>query len=150
MKIIEIIDYYKKYRNNNVFNNINISFEKGKSYLLIGSNGSGKSTIIKSILGLVKYKGTIIKRVDKFGYVPEKTIIPLNLTVYEFLSEVSLLKGLEGDINKVIDEELLRWNIYSKKHKLIKTLSKGMMQKVAIIQSLLIDNDVYFFDEVWN
>lgn len=150
MKIIDVINLSKKYHHNIVLDKVNIYFEKGKCYMLVGSNGSGKSTFIKSLLGLTNYNGEIKQNNIKYGYVPEKIILPLNLTINEFLKEISILKGIETNLDETINNQLLTWNLYEKKHSLIKTLSKGMMQKVSIIQSLIIDNDVYIFDEVLN
>ena len=57
--MIEIKDLSKYYGNNQVLKDINISFEKGKVYGLVGKNGSGKTTLFRCIAGLEKFSGKI-------------------------------------------------------------------------------------------
>ena len=150
MKIIEVCELSKKYHHHTVLKNVSLSIEKGNCYLLIGNNGAGKSTLIKCLLGITVFKGVIIKRITKMGYVPEKMFLPLHLSVSRFLKEVAYVKGISVGIDTLIETHLKKWNLSDKKDSLIKTLSKGMMQKVSIIQCLMDNNEVIIFDEVLN
>ena len=58
--MLEIINGYKKYKNLEVLNDINLKFEDGKMYAIIGANGSGKSLILKL------YQATISLQVGKY------------------------------------------------------------------------------------
>ena len=52
--MLEIINGYKKYKNLEVLSDINLKFEDGKMYAIIGANGSGKSLILKALSGYNK------------------------------------------------------------------------------------------------
>lgn len=118
--------------------------------MLIGNNGAGKSTFIKCILAITPYNGVITKNVTKIGYVPEKMFLPQHLSVTDFLKQVAYVKGIKNGVNNLLISSFEKWGILDKKDSPIKTLSKGMMQKVSIIQSLLDNNDLLIFDEVLN
>lgn len=150
MKIIEVNGLTKKYRKHTILKDINVSFFKSKCYMLIGNNGAGKSTFIKCLIGATHFKGEIIKMITRIGYVPEKVFLPQHLTVSEFLEEVASCKGVDEGLDSFIDSNLSKWSILEKKNSLIKTLSKGMLQKVSIIQSMIDDGELLIFDEVLN
>ena len=152
MKIINIMNLKKKFGKNVVFNEVDFVIESGKTYLLIGENGSGKSTLFKCILGLSSINGGEIKKENiKIGYVPEKMIMPSEMTIYDFLLCLGELKGVEKErLDKKIDYELSKWGLTEKQNNKIKTLSKGMVQKVLIIQAFLDEPDFFIFDEVLN
>ena len=152
MRIINIMKLEKKYGKNVIFNEADFVIESGKSYLLIGENGSGKSTLFKCILGLSSINGGEIKKENiKIGYVPEKMIMPSEMTIYDFLLCLGELKGVEKEwLDKKIDYELSKWGLIEKQNNKIKTLSKGMVQKVLIIQAFLDEPDFLIFDEVLN
>lgn len=135
----------------------NISFEVGDGELavLLGPNGAGKSTTIKSIAGLLRYKGEITidnmnnksleaKRI--FGYVPEAPAVYDMLTVYEHLKFIASAYKLKNYKEKA-QELLTIFDLWDKKDKLGASLSKGMQQKVSICCSLLINPKVILFDE---
>lgn len=152
MKIIEMENLNKSYGKNCVLSNISISFDYGKCYMIIGVNGVGKSTFLKCILGVSKINSGSIKRnYSRLGYVPEKLILPGGLQVFEFLKMLALLKGMaQKEINKKIEDDLTIWKLNEKKNSKIGSLSKGMHQKLIIIQALLDNPDLVVFDEVLN
>lgn len=135
----------------------NVSFEvrSGEIAVLLGPNGAGKSTTIKSIVGLLKFEGEIkicnnlnktIKAKRNFAYVPEVPALYELLTVYEHIEYMA--KAYSVDDYKDKAEELLkRFDLWDKKDKLGKELSKGMQQKVSICCSLIINPKVILFDE---
>lgn len=152
MKIIEIENLNKSYGKNCVLSNINISFEYGKCYMIIGVNGVGKSTFLKCVLKASRINSGSIKRnYSRLGYVPEKLILPNGLKVYEFLKMLALIKGMnDKEIDEKIDLFLEMWKLNEKRNSKIGSLSKGMHQKLIIIQSLIDSPDLVVFDEVLN
>lgn len=133
-----------------VIRNIKFTMNKGEMIGLIGPNGAGKSTTIKTLLGIMEYvEGSITKRdQSRYAYIPEKPIFYDHLTLWEHLD-------LIASINK-IDDKLLneRAGTYLKifkmdkvKHDMPATFSKGMQQKVMIIQALILRPDFYIVDE---
>ena len=145
----------KKY--GKVLANDNISFDiaDGEIAVLIGPNGAGKSTIIKCITGLLRFEGEIT--VDNFrnkstdakkliGYIPEMPAVYDMLTVGEHLQ--FMLRAYNMPLDETYGDELLRrFELYDKKDKLAKELSKGMQQKLSICCALVHRPRVIIFDE---
>ena len=144
----------KKY--GKVLANDNISFDiaDGEIAVLIGPNGAGKSTIIKCITGLLRFDGEITidglgnKTTDAkklIGYIPEMPAVYDMLTVGEHLQ--FMLRAYNMTDDGYGDELLIRFELYDKKDKLGKELSKGMQQKLSICCALVHRPKVIIFDE---
>lgn len=144
----------KKY--GKVLANDNISFDIADSEIavLIGPNGAGKSTIIKCITGLLRFDGEITidglgnKTTDAkklIGYIPEMPAVYDMLTVGEHLQ--FMLRAYNMTDDGYGDELLRRFELYDKKDKLGKELSKGMQQKLSICCALVHRPKVIIFDE---
>lgn len=145
----------KKY--GKVLANDNISFDinSGEIAVLIGPNGAGKSTIIKCITGLLRFDGEItvdgLKNKSKdakklLGYIPEMPAVYDMLTVGEHLQ--FMLRAYNMPLDETYGDELLRrFELYDKKDKLGKELSKGMQQKLSICCALVHKPKVIIFDE---
>ena len=145
---IRLIGITKKYHKKEVISNYSYTFSKGKCYMIVGENGTGKSTLLKIILGMVRINsGEIINPFKRISYVPEKSFLPMGVSVCNFINVLSNI--LECDI-ETINYLFDYFEIgFAKKYKL-RELSKGMLQKVLVIQALMKDSDVYIFDEVLN
>lgn len=150
MNIIEINNLTKYYHFNLVIDNISFIFKKAKTYLIVGANGSGKSTLIKIILSFVKATtGYIYLHEDSIGYVPEKAIFPEMISINDFLSNLALIRKMDiVDANIQINNKLSEWELDGNKR--MDKLSKGMTQKVLLIQALLHKPNLYIFDEPLN
>ena len=132
------------YGKKEVLKDINLTINKGDFILFLGHNGSGKSTTIKLILNYLKgYKGIINREYNSYCYMPEKTILPDYITIEDFLKDLSYLSK-----NCNYDKYLEIFNM--EKNALIGGLSKGNKQKVALIQLLMEDKDLYVLDEPTN
>lgn len=81
-------------------------------------------------MGLTKYQGNIVKRRLRIGYAPEEYIMPLNMTVIDFLYSIGRIKGYpKYELNENVKYYLNYFNINNYEHKYIKELSHGMRQK---------------------
>lgn len=141
--MLKLNEVKKLYRKKSALNRVNLTIKKGNLYLFIGENGSGKSTTIKLIAKIIfnnKNEGLIINEFDKIVYMADKRSYPPLLKVKTFLSIYLNVK----ENNSKIDEWLKKYNLENKR---IIELSKGMKQKVGIIQTLLTEGDLYLFDE---
>ncbi|MCQ2539668.1 MAG: ABC transporter ATP-binding protein [Acetatifactor sp.] len=153
--MLEVIKVTKKYGKTLAADNVGFAVPDGKVGILLGPNGAGKSTVIKSIAGLLKYKGEI--RVDGkparsyeakkvFAYVPELPFMYDSLTVREHIEFITRAYGV-----KVEEEEVQalfkRFELDDKQDKLGNELSKGMMQKVSICCALIVKPKVILLDE---
>lgn len=148
MPIIAMNNIVKKYKEVKVLDDVSIEIENGEVIVLLGKNGSGKSTLIKLMLGFVKLRKNdsgIIKIDDlKIGYVPERISLPSFYRVKDYLKDYFVLKG--SDFNYLELAEFFNLDV----NKRLGELSKGMMQKVFLIQALDTNNDLYILDEVTN
>lgn len=144
--MIELIALQKAYKHNLVLNIKYYQFLKDKIYLLIGENGCGKSTLIKLILGLINpSQGQINRKYNSVAYAPEIVTYPDFIKVQTFLENLFLIRNIKVDnLQGILNKWLINPN------KLINYLSKGMKQKVNLLQALLSEADLYIFDEPLN
>lgn len=136
--------------------NRDISFfvDNGQIAVLLGPNGAGKSTIIKCITGLLRFEGDIeicgypnksLEAKRLLGYVPEMPAIYDLLTVEEHMEFIRRAYRLEedGSAKRLLE----RFDLWEKRGKLGKELSKGMQQKLSVCCALLHRPQVVVFDE---
>lgn len=144
----------KKYGKVLANDNISFSIAPGEIAVLIGPNGAGKSTIIKCITGLLRFDGeiTVDGKNNKskeakalLGYIPEMPAVYDMLTVGEHLQ--FMIRAYSMNDDGYGDELLKRFELYDKKDKLGKELSKGMQQKLSICCALVHRPKVVIFDE---
>ena len=142
--MIEFIDVNYFYGKKQALKNLNLKIEIGSFNLFIGHNGSGKSTTVKLILNLIhNKKGKVIRNYNSYCYMPEKTTLPDYITIEDFLNDLSYFSK-----NCNYEKYLEIFNMDKKM--LISSLSKGNKQKVALIQLLMEDKDLYVLDEPTN
>ena len=162
--IVQLKNVSKQYKDAN-FKLENISFDINKKEVIgiIGRNGTGKSTILKMINGIVSYdsgdrlyKNSSIKGMDastlrhtrkNLAYIFQHSNLIDNKTVYYHLSLVYKLNKVSVD-KKKIDDILEFMNITRLKNSLCGSLSGGEQQKVAIAMALLQEPEVLLCDEI--
>ena len=155
MSVIEIKDLTKDYGDNRGVFDINLNIEKGEMVGFVGTNGSGKTTTIRNILGFIKpTKGTCkvnnltswehsSEIVKDIGYVPGEIAFPDLPTGIDFLktqAEFYHLNNMDY-ANELIERLQLdpRANL--------KRMSKGMKQKTALVAALMNDSPIIILDE---
>lgn len=153
--MIELKNISKKFGKLQVLNNINLSCAKGECIALIGPNGCGKTSLIKSILGMVvPNNGDILfnnKSIqnqfdyrNQIGYMPQIGRYPENMTIGQVIETIKSIRNHP----KNIDEYLLRaFKLESLFTKRMRTLSGGTMQKVSATIAFLFNPDVLILDE---
>jgi len=141
--------FQKQYGNHLVLSGQEVCLYKGKVYLLLGDNGAGKSTLMRLILGLIYPSEGQIAPLDKaVGYIPDQLQLPDHLTINRYLTLLCEARDPSGDYQDRIGMFTREWNLdVSKK---IGCLSKGMRQKLLIIQALIHYPSIYLFDEPLN
>ena len=162
--IVQLKNVSKHYKDAN-FKLENISFDINKKEVIgiIGRNGTGKSTILKMINGIVSYdsgdilyKNSSIKNMDastlrntrkNLAYIFQHSNLIDNKSVYYHLSLVYKLNKVSVD-KKKIDDILEFMNITRLKNSLCGSLSGGEQQKVAIAMALLQEPEVLLCDEI--
>ncbi len=147
----------KKFGNLIALNNFSVTCNKGECIALIGPNGSGKTTFIKAILGMVvcdsgfiTVNGFNIKNDwqyrSKIGYMPQIGRYPENMTIGQVLEMMQDIRGQKN--NKDLDEDLIeRFAIKSLLPKRMRTLSGGTRQKISAALAFLFNPDLLILDE---
>jgi ABC-type multidrug transport system ATPase subunit len=153
MNTLELIGVNKKYGKNKILQEFSFCFEQGKCYAILGSNGTGKSTLIKGILGLINFNsGQVINNIShNIGYVPERIIFPEFITVHDLLYTIGVIKKIDKEkLEKLVVRYCDEWGMKDAINKQMRALSKGMHQKIVIIQAILTSPDVLILDEGLN
>jgi len=154
---IQLTGVTKKFNNTVAVNNLNLEVYWGEIFVLLGPNGSGKTTTIKLISGLLKptsgkiYLNGIdlslspLQAKQMIGLIPDTPILYPKLTGYEFLkfvASVYKIKDLKR-INVLLEE----FELLDDAGKLIESYSYGMKQKLIFCAALLHEPRILIIDE---
>jgi ABC-2 type transport system ATP-binding protein len=158
--MLEIQNLSKQYGKKIALKDCNIIIKPHQIVGILGQNGCGKSTLFKSIMGLINYDtGTItinsiacdFNQRKRFGYMPEQRSMFLDLTLTNQLLFLGELKGLSLDYMEMRIHELCKqFDLLDKKDTILNRLSKGQQQKVQLMAALIHDPDVLILDEPLN
>lgn len=153
--MIEIKNISKKFGKLEVLKNVSASCNSGQCIALIGPNGCGKTTLIKSILGMVipdsgsmefnekSIFGDYLYR-EKIGYMPQIGRYPDTMTIGEIIEMVKKIRNSKDNL----DEDLFRdFEIEKMLNKQMRTLSGGTTQKISAVLAFLFNPDVLILDE---
>ncbi len=146
--MIRIENLSKSYGSNKVLDSINLEFEKGKVYGIVGENGAGKTTLFRCIAGLERFEGKISSETDQLknhlGLLSTEPYFFSKITGKEYiqlLANARQVKLSNIDENNIFDLPL---NQYAS------TYSTGMKKKLALTAVLLQENKVFVLDEPFN
>lgn len=153
--MIEIKNIYKKFGKLEVLNDVNLTFNKGECIALIGPNGCGKTTLIKSILGMViPTRGDILfedksilkkyKYREQIGYMPQIGRYPDYMTVGQIIEMMKKIRNSNEDLDEDLINAFELEKIFDKQ---MRTLSGGTTQKVSATLAFLFNPDVLILDE---
>lgn len=145
----------KRYRKKEALSDVTVSLNRGV-YGLIGENGAGKSTLLKSLVGqIVIDRGKIAidgmevcDSKSSIGYLPQKFDFFSNISVFDSMQYIGILKGMSEDcIDKEINYWLEQVNLFECKDKKVGTLSGGMRQRLGIAQAFIGNPSYVILDE---
>jgi len=151
---INIKDFHKSFGKLKVLEGINIDIDNGNVFALLGPNSSGKTTLLKSILGMVipdsgsieiDNKNVINKwrYRDKISYMPQVANFPSNLKLREIINIFKIFRSQES-----VENDLIKFfNLESSLEKKISTLSGGTKQKVNIVLAFMFNSPIIILDE---
>jgi Cu-processing system ATP-binding protein len=146
----------KRFGKLQVLDNVSVTCNKGECIALIGPNGSGKTTFIKTILGMVvadsgfiTFNGSNIindwQYRSKIGYMPQIGRYPENMTIKQLFS---MMKDIRSNTLTALDEALVEaFQIPALFEKRMGTLSGGTRQKISACLAFLFNPDVLILDE---
>ena len=162
---------HKAYGTITILDDVFFSLEKGQKVGLVGYNGTGKTTLLKIIAGVVEPDGgeITIRRGANLGYMPQDTSLVSDETVSDYLRRISGMKVLEEQLDKSPDalSQYESRNGYAFDHRMnmtlagfglqdvsgdrsINSLSSGQKSKVFMAGVLLSDPDILILDEPTN
>jgi ABC-2 type transport system ATP-binding protein len=158
--MLELVDVSKMYRGVAAVRHLTVTAAPGQVVGLLGPNGSGKTTTVRMIVGLltpsrgvVRWRGDDIQRQLKdyqalVGYVPEEPRLYAYLTATEYLELIGGLRDLpRATMVRRINRYLELFGLDTDRHAPLSSFSKGMRQKVLISAALLHDPEIIVLDE---
>ena len=161
--MIEVKNLTKSFGDKTVLNNINMVFETGKTNLIIGQSGSGKTVLMKNLVGLLEptsgevlYDGKNIyemnddeladMRLRHMGTVFQAYNLIPELSVYENVVLPIKIAKRKANMQKV-DHLLEQLGLIDRKNFMPDQLSGGQQQRVAIARAMINDPKILFCDE---
>ncbi len=153
--MIELIGVNKHFGKLQALKGVNAHFQKGECIALIGPNGCGKTTLIKSILGMVlPDSGEILvlgnsihnqfEYRKQIGYMPQIGRYPQNMTIGQV---ISMIQTIRKDVKKCDTELLEKFSLTEMYDKRMHTLSGGTTQKVSATLAFLFNPQILILDE---
>ncbi len=155
--IISIDGFTMKFGDKTVIDNLSFDIKKGETFGLLGSNGSGKTTILRALLGIYPAtEGTLLVDGQKFtpeigkkiGYLPEERGLYKKEKVIDIMTYFGQLKGLEHAAAKEWSLEYLkRVDLSDKVKTRLDKLSGGQQQKVQLGVTIMNNPEILILDE---
>ena len=158
-ELIRVENVTKRFRDTTALDRINVSFEKGKIYGIIGRNGSGKTVLFKTMIGYLKPTvGRVIvdnKEIGKdidfaqnMGIIIENPGFLSRYTGYENLKYLASIRRVIG--KEQIKASMERVGLDPDSRKKVGKYSLGMRQRLGIAQAIMENPDILILDEPMN
>ena len=146
--ILNLIDVYKKYGNEKIFEKFNMSLKKNSINAILGPSGTGKTTLLNIISGIEDIdSGEVIYNGNNISYIfQEDRLIPW-LSVYDNIAFVLKSKYSKKNIKNIVDKYLKLVKLQNHKDKYPRELSGGMKRRVAIARAFAYESDLLLMDE---
>ncbi|MFZ1523265.1 MAG: ATP-binding cassette domain-containing protein [Saprospiraceae bacterium] len=156
MPVLTINHLSKSYGRVKALNDLNITIEAGNIYGLLGPNGSGKTTTLGIILGILKQDSGDFEWFD--GVYGEKHRLKIGAILetpnfYPYLNadeNLEIIRHIKNDNNVNFDELLTLVNLKERRNSKFSSFSLGMKQRLAIAATLIGNPEVLIFDEPTN
>jgi ABC-2 type transport system ATP-binding protein len=145
-------------RKKTALNALNITIDRGEIFGLLGPNGSGKTTTIKLLLGLLfptsgeafvfGESSLTVRKNERIGYLPEESYLYRFLNAEETLDFYGRLFEIPPDVRRKRANELIeKVGLAADKRRILKEYSKGMRQRIGLAQALINDPEFVILDE---
>jgi phospholipid/cholesterol/gamma-HCH transport system ATP-binding protein len=162
---IKLIDVHKSFGNQKVLDGINLEIEIGKTTVIIGKSGGGKSVLLKHIIGLLKpdkgqiwIDGVEITRLNerdlndvrkKFGMLFQEAALFDSMDVFDNVAFPlrEHTKMNEAGIKGIVEDRLKQVGLSNVTEKMPSELSGGMRKRVGLARALALDPGIILFDE---
>lgn len=154
--MIEIRNISKRFGKLQALDDLRLQLGQGECVALIGPNGCGKTTLIKTILGMVMpdsgdiwFNGRSIRKDINYrkyiGYMPQIGRYPENMTIGQVIDMVRHIR--KNNVGRIDDSLYRDYGVEAFLHKKMRTLSGGTTQKISATLAFLFDPDVLILDE---
>jgi ABC-type multidrug transport system ATPase subunit len=156
--VLEVKNLRKKYNKFLALEDLSFSVEKGQVFGLLGPNGSGKTTTLGILLGVLKSSGgsfswfnnnDATENRKRIGSLLETPNFYPYMNAVDNLTVIAKIKGMT-DFEERIDVVLKKVRLFERKKSKFRTYSLGMKQRLAIAATMLSNPDVYVLDEPTN
>jgi len=163
--VIELIGVEKAFGAQQVLRGVDMVVEAGKTTVIVGPSGEGKSVILKHMLGLMRpdrgqvrlfgldlarLRGRRLRAVrTRFGVLFQGVALFDSMTVFDnvALPLRERTRATEAEVRRKVMERLELMDLHQVEHKYPAQLSGGMQKRVGLARALVLDPDVVFFDE---
>ncbi len=164
--VITISHLKKSFGNNHVLHDFNLTVNRGENVVVLGRSGSGKSVLIKCIVGLMnqdegsinvldiniselKHKALDIIRA-KIGFLFQSSALYDSMTVrenLEFPLQLHINKMEKNDVDKLVNEALEHVDLKETQSMMPAELSGGMKKRIGIARTLILNPEIMLYDE---
>jgi ABC-2 type transport system ATP-binding protein len=150
--MISTHDLTKRYGPTLALDQLSLQVPAGAVFGLLGPNGAGKTTLLRLIMSFLHPDAGYIDRHDlppaSIGYLPERAFYPVRFTIREYMNLVGRLAGLRGrTLSRQVDDLLLQFGLHTTSGKRLGTCSRGMLQRLGLVQALLGHPPLVLLDE---
>jgi ABC-type nitrate/sulfonate/bicarbonate transport system ATPase subunit len=147
--MIRIKDIWKRFNNNLVLGGISLNIQNDTIVSIIGKSGCGKSTLLNLIAGLLKAEeGNIYLSNSELSYLTQKpTLLSYRNSYENAILGLELRNDTDCKSRKEIENLFALFGLEHTLYKYPNELSGGMKQRIGIIQTILIDSEIYLLDE---
>lgn len=153
--MITIRDLRKTFGALEALKGIDLTIEPGRVTAIVGPNAAGKTTLMKSLVGLVipdagdiRVDGVATRNSwayrERIGYMPQTARFPENLSLNELLT---LVKDLRGAAPRFEDELLRLFELHGATDRPLRVLSGGTRQRISAVLALMFDSEILILDE---
>ncbi|MFF0267428.1 ATP-binding cassette domain-containing protein [Kribbella sp. NPDC004536] len=152
MEVARLRKVSKRYGRREILTDVDLHLNAGELVALIGANGSGKSTVLRLLVGLSQPSAGSVERAARIvGYVPDVFASHDRLSASAYLTHLGRIRGLGTRTAHDRAHELLeRLALSGGAGTPMRKLSKGNAQKVALAQALLAPPQLLVLDEPWS
>jgi len=164
-KAIRIVNLHKSFGTQKVLDGINLEIEKGKTTVIIGKSGGGKTVLLKHLIGLIKSdEGEIWINGAEITQLKDKELNEIRVGFGMLFQEAALFDSMdvfdniafplrehtkksEKEIERIVEEKLKHVGLLRFGDKMPSELSGGMRKRVGLARALALDPDTILFDE---
>jgi ABC-2 type transport system ATP-binding protein len=150
--LIAVRELSKRYGQTLALDHLSLQVPQGSVFGLLGSNGAGKTTFLRLVMGFVFPDQGVIEWTGSapspVGYLPERAFYPPRFTIRSYLQTLGQLAGLAGgERTQTIDRLLAQFGLSEVQTRRLGDCSRGMLQRVGLAQALLGDPPLFLLDE---